>query len=60
MIDMQMSYNCRGGGAVGKRIRLACGRMDVQIPATTDYRTCSDSSTAKRSATGVRITGPRR
>ena len=26
----------RGGGAVGYNIRLASGRLDIQIPAATD------------------------
>ena len=41
---------------------LACGRVGVRIPAATDLsrKRGSDSSTAKRSAAGVRVTGLRR
>ena len=51
----------RRGWAVGKSVRFASGRVGVRIPATTDP-ICkdSDSSTAKRSAIGVSVTGPRR
>ena len=40
-----------------KSVLLICGRLGVRIPAASDL--CSDSSTAKRSATGVSVTGPR-
>ena len=51
------------GGAVGSSVRLASGRLGVRNPALTDLsdiKTGSDSSTAKRSALGVRVTGPRK
>ena len=40
----------------------ASGRLGVHIPAATDLnrKTGSDSSTAKRSAIGVSVTGPRK
>ena len=68
-IHVQVSYitfttcihvDCRGG-AVGQIVRLACGRFGVRIPAATDLsrKTGSDSSTAKRSGTGVSVTGSR-
>ena len=43
-------------------VRLECGRLGVPIPATKDlsHKNMSNSSTAKRSATGVSVTGPRR
>ena len=41
---------------------FASGRLSVRIPAATDLsrKTDSDSSTAKRSAIGVSVMGPRR
>ena len=53
-----------GDGAVGKSVRLICGSSDrVRIPAATDpsrkNKSCTDSSTAKRLATCVSVTGPR-
>ena len=40
----------RSGGAVGKNIRFACGRLVVRIPAATDkVKTGNNSLTAKRS-----------
>ena len=51
------------GGAVGKSVRLASGRLGVRNPALTDLsdiKAGSDSSTAKHSAIGVSVMGPRR
>ena len=42
------SFNC-GGGAMGCSVSIACGRLGVRIPATTDPSR-KNSSTAKRSA----------
>ena len=48
----------RVGGAVGKTVRLACKRFGVLIPSVV--RTGgSDRFTAKCSATGMSVTGPR-
>ena len=44
-------------------VRRASGRFGVRIPAATDLsrkKTGDDSSTAKRSAIGVSVTGLRR
>ena len=60
-MDIKM-YDHRGG-AVGSSVRLASGRLGVRNPALTDLsdiKTGSDSSTAKRSALGVRVTGPQK
>ena len=50
-----------GGGAVDKSVGPASGRLGVRNPAATDLsrKKGSDRSTAKRSAIGVRVTGPR-
>ena len=53
----------RGGGAVGKSIRLASGKFGVRIPAATDLIRKikgSDKSIVKRLAIGMSVTGPRR
>ena len=43
-------------------VRIASKSLGVRIPAATALivKTDSDSSTAKRSAIGVSVTGPRR
>ena len=51
------------GEAVGKSVSIACGRLGVWIPPATELsrkNRYSDSSTFKRSATGVTVTGPRK
>ena len=52
----------RSSSAVGWSVRPASGRLGVRIPAATDLRRKkgSDSSTAKRSAIVLSVTGPRR
>ena len=52
----------RGGGAVGQSVGPTYRRLGVRIPAAKDLsvKTGGDSSTAKRSAIGVSVTGPRR
>ena len=51
----------RWSNAMGKSVRLACGRLGVRILTATDIsrKNRSDSSTAKSSAIGVSVTGPR-
>ena len=43
-----------------KSVGPASGRLGVRIPAATVVITGTDSSTAKRLAIGVSVTGPRR
>ena len=52
----------RDGAAVGLSVGPASRRLGVRIPAATDQRckTGSDSSTGKRCAIVVSVTGPRR
>ena len=58
VLNVIMSYSrntqkqsCRGSGVVDKSVRLACGRLFVQIPTATDLSDKgSASSTANRSA----------
>ena len=51
----------RGGGAVGKSVRNASERLFESKPSKAYVvRIGNDSFTAKRSATGVSVTGPRR
>ena len=52
----------RGGGEVGKSVGPAGGNLGARIPSATDQsrKTDRDSSTAKPSAMGVSVTGPRR
>ena len=60
MLNLTETYRDRGGGAVGKSVRLASGRLVVRIPVATDVKTGSDSPTDKRSAIGISVMGPRR
>ena len=43
---------------MGKSVRLGSERLCDRIPAATVVKTGSDSSTAKRSAIDVSVTGP--
>ena len=55
------TYSSMIGGAVGKSVDPASGRLNGRIPAAADVvKTGSDSSAAKRSTIGVSVTGPRR
>ena len=64
VIDLMRNYegHCRGSDTVGLSVRPVRGRLGVRIPAVTKkvVNTCSDSSTAKRLALSVSVTGPRR
>ena len=50
----------RGVGAVGSRVGPASGMLGVRIATDLSRKNSSDSSTAKRLAIGVSVTGPRR
>ena len=56
-----MAHSDHGGSAVGQSVCLACERLDVRITAATvpsRLKIGNDSSTAKRSATNLSVTGP--
>ena len=54
--------NFKTNGAMGRSVRSLSGRLVVRIQSVTDLsrKTGSDSSSAKRSALGVSVTGPRK
>ena len=63
LLNIHYIIRNRGGGAVGKSVDPASGRLVVRIPAATDLsrkKTGTDSSTAKHSAIGVSVPGPGR
>ena len=51
-------FNRRGGVEVDRLPRMR--EIGGRFPVATDVKTGSDSSTVKRSATGVSAPGPRR
>ena len=60
-LNKSYRLNSRGSGAVVKSVRpVECWVFEIQLRRTRVVKTGSDSSTAKRLALGVSVTGPRR